>query len=96
MILIKLFFLSGLILYIFRKVGNGQMRIFSSMSFRLRREAFWRQADLSEIAAPADSLKVTRLENAQIENQIKKRTELADFSLECNFPGRKEHTSICF
>lgn len=33
--------------------------IFSSTDFRLRREAFVRQKDLSKIAAPADSLKVT-------------------------------------
>lgn len=44
--------------------------IFSSRNFRLRRRAFRRQADLSEIAAPDNCLKVTSFEHedAQLEN----------------------------
>lgn len=44
--------------------------IFSSRDFRLRRQAFRRQADLSEIAAPDNRLKVTSFEqeDAQLEN----------------------------
>ena len=44
--------------------------IFSSRNFRLSRQAFRRQADLSEIAAPANCLKVTSFEHedAQLEN----------------------------
>jgi hypothetical protein len=48
------------------------MRIFSSVNFRLRKEAFGRQTELPEIAAPAGGLKVTgvELEKTQLENRI--------------------------
>lgn len=67
------------------------------MNFRPEREAFQRVADLSEIAAPADGLKVTNLElkNVQLENKIKERAGLANFSLEWNCPRRRKHMNIC-
>ena len=53
---------------------------FSSRNFSLRRQVFGRQADLSEIAAPADCFKVTNFEheNTHLENWIKKKAGLAD------------------
>lgn len=56
----------------------------SSMNFRLRRGAFGKQTDPSEIVAPDDDFRFTSLEllNSQLENRIQKGAGPANIFLE--------------